>query len=69
MWLLSTYLGRIGLVEEQRRAGQFTEVYTNVNARWVKRLIYRFNLFYHEHVRLPTLAMGNIIFYRKVQPT
>jgi ubiquinone/menaquinone biosynthesis C-methylase UbiE len=66
---LSTYLRRIGLVEERRRAGQFTEAYTNVNARWVKRLIYRFNLFYYRHVRLPAPAMGNIIFYRKVQPT
>jgi ubiquinone/menaquinone biosynthesis C-methylase UbiE len=65
MGFLSKYLRHVGLVEVQRRAGQFTEAYTNVNPRWIKRLIYAFNLFYYEHVRLPTLAMGNIIYYRK----
>jgi ubiquinone/menaquinone biosynthesis C-methylase UbiE len=69
MGFLSAYLRRIGLVEEQRRAGQFTEAYTNVKARWLKRLIYRFNLLYYQHIRSPTLAIGNIVFYRKTQPT
>ena len=63
---LRSFLRTRGLVEIRKSAGQFTEVYTNLPSKGLKRLIYSFNMFYYRYVGLPSLAMGNIIYYRKI---
>ena len=60
-----SFLERNGMIEFSRTAGQFTELYTNVPSKWLKRLIYSLNMLYYKKVGLPLLAMGNIIYYRK----
>jgi ubiquinone/menaquinone biosynthesis C-methylase UbiE len=65
MTYLTTFLAEQGLSEVERVAGQFTEAYTNIPLRLLKRLVYEFNIFYFRHVRIPQLAMGNIIYFRK----
>lgn len=65
MAFLASFLRTIGLVEFSRTAGQFTEAYTNLPSKGLKRLVYSLNMFYYNHVRLPSLAMGNIIYFRK----
>jgi ubiquinone/menaquinone biosynthesis C-methylase UbiE len=62
---ISEFLKAKGLVEFRRSAGQFTELYTNLPSKALKRLVYALNMFYYKHVGLPSLAMGNIIYYRK----
>jgi ubiquinone/menaquinone biosynthesis C-methylase UbiE len=66
MIFLTEFLRNIGLIEFSRIAGQFTEAYTNLPSKQLKRLVYSFNMFYYKHVGLPSLAMGNIIFARKI---
>jgi ubiquinone/menaquinone biosynthesis C-methylase UbiE len=65
MRFLSAFLKRAGLEEMLRTAGQFTEAYTNVSSRRLKRIIYAINMLYYKRVRFPALAMGNIIYFRK----
>lgn len=65
MGFLAKLLAEKGLHQVARTAGQFTEAYTNMPARMLKRLVYAWNIFYFKHVRLPQLAIGNIIFFRK----
>ena len=65
MTFLASFLKGIGLIEFLRTAGQFTEAYTNLPSKGLKRLVYSLNMFYYKHVRLPSLAMGNIIYFRK----
>jgi ubiquinone/menaquinone biosynthesis C-methylase UbiE len=65
MRFLASFLKDIGLIEFLRTAGQFTEGYTNLPSKGLKRLVYSLNMFYYKHVRLPSLAMGNIIYFRK----
>ena len=65
MEFLSNFLKSRGLIEFQRTSGQFTEAYTNTSRKAMKRLIYSLNMFYYKYVGLPSLAMGNIIYYRK----
>jgi ubiquinone/menaquinone biosynthesis C-methylase UbiE len=49
-----------------RSAGQFTELYTNLPWRNLKRLVYSLNMFYYKYIRSPRFAMGNIIYFRKI---
>jgi ubiquinone/menaquinone biosynthesis C-methylase UbiE len=65
MTFLAEFLRNIGLVEFSRTAGQFTEAYTNLPTKGLKRLVYSFNMFYYKLVRFPSLAMGNIVYFRK----
>jgi 2-polyprenyl-3-methyl-5-hydroxy-6-metoxy-1,4-benzoquinol methylase len=65
MSFLSEFLKAKGLIEFRRSAGQFTEIYTNLPSKALKRLVYALNMLYYKHVGLPSLAMGNIIYYRK----
>lgn len=65
MQTLSRFLGACGLQETFRIAGQFTEAYTNVPTRWLKRRIYSANELYFKYVGSPSLAMGNIIGFQK----
>lgn len=62
---LSRLLREKGLMQIERTAGQFTEAYTNVATKKLKKLIYVWNIFYFKWIRIPHIAMGNIILYRK----
>jgi ubiquinone/menaquinone biosynthesis C-methylase UbiE len=65
MRFLSSFLASIGLAEILRTAGQFTEAYTNVGSRRLKRLVYAVNMLYYKLAGLPAFAMGNILYFRK----
>lgn len=66
---LKRFLAERGLHQTARVAGQFTEVYTNMPVRALKRAIYAFNSFYFTHIKLPQFAVGNIIYFRKQDAT
>src|SRR5262249_51848000 len=65
MKFLTAFLAKARLHEVARTAGQLTEAYTNFGPRWVKRSIYWLNLVYYRYLKWPSLAMGNIVFFRK----
>jgi len=63
-WLVQFYADR-GLQLVDRFAGQFTELYTNMPTRALKRMVYAFNRLWLERVRKPRLALGNILVFEK----
>lgn len=65
MGFLSRFLAEKGLYQITRTAGQFTEAYTNMPVRMLKRIVYALNIFYFKHVRVPELAVGNIVYFHK----
>src|ERR1035437_2916590 len=66
MNFLATYLQSIGLRQIARTAGQFSEAYTNMPVKSLKRLVYAFNSFYFKHSMRPDLALGNIVYFEKL---
>jgi ubiquinone/menaquinone biosynthesis C-methylase UbiE len=66
MTFLATHLESNGLREIARTAGQFTEAYTNMPLRALKRLVYFFNALYFRHSMSPRLALGNIVYFQKL---
>lgn len=62
---LTRFLASKHLVEYLRTAGQLTELYTNLPSRGLKHLVYALNFFYYKHIGIASLAMGNIIYFRK----
>jgi SAM-dependent methyltransferase len=54
-----------GLRLVARFAGQFTELYTNLPRRALKRAVYKFNEFWFNSVRRPKLALGNVLVFEK----
>ena len=65
MAFLQTYLQSIGLRQIARTAGQFTEAYTNMPTKSLKRLVYSLNSFYFKHAMSPDIALGNIVYFQK----
>ncbi len=65
MSYLTRFLADRGLRRTARTAGQFTEAYTNVPTRSLKRLIYALNMFYFRFIQWPQLAIGNILYFQK----
>ncbi len=65
MGFLSRFLAEKGLHQIARTAGQFTEAYTNMPVRMLKGIVYALNIFYFKHVRVPQLAVGNIVYFHK----
>ena len=63
-WLVESFARR-GLTLTKRVAGQFSEGYAMVSSAPLKKLIHGFNDFWFRRVRLPHLAYGNILFFRK----
>jgi ubiquinone/menaquinone biosynthesis C-methylase UbiE len=55
-----------GLQQIMRFAGQFTEIYTSVPWRSLKRLIHGLNVVYFRYVGLPGPALGNIVIFEKM---
>jgi ubiquinone/menaquinone biosynthesis C-methylase UbiE len=54
-----------GLRLVDRFAGQFTELYTHLPGRTLKRAVYKFNEFWFASVGRPKLAVGNILVFEK----
>ena len=65
MRFLKELLASKGLHQIARRAGQFTEAYTNLPTQPLKRFVYGWNNFYFRWVRIPHLALGNILFFQR----
>jgi ubiquinone/menaquinone biosynthesis C-methylase UbiE len=63
-WLVDFYAKR-GLKLVDRFAGQFTELYTSVPGRPLKRLVYRFNEYWFNRRGSPALAVGNCLIFEK----
>ncbi len=65
---LIEFLRQNGVVVDKRYAGQFTELYTHLS-RWptAQKATHLWNEFWFRFVRLPGLAMGNILLGHKVQ--
>jgi ubiquinone/menaquinone biosynthesis C-methylase UbiE len=63
-WLERFYADQ-GLQLVDRFAGQFTELYTNVPTKPLKRVVYAFNRMWLERIRKPGLALGNILIFQK----
>ena len=65
MKFLAGFLRRQGLREIARTPSQFTEAYTNVPTKVLKRLIYSFNIACLRRNFAPTLSMGNFLYFVK----
>jgi hypothetical protein len=63
-WLISR-CRQLGLTPKQRRAGQFTEAYTRVPTRPLKKLVHLFNRFWFSAIRRPGPAFGNLLVFQK----
>jgi ubiquinone/menaquinone biosynthesis C-methylase UbiE len=64
-WLTKFYTDR-GLKLVARLPGQFTEAYTAMPSKLLKKLIYRWNYSWLSRERSPKLAMGNILVFEKL---
>lgn len=58
-----------GLQFVDRFAGQFTELYTRLRGRFLKRATYKLNELWFESLRPPGMAMGNILVFQKTAVT
>jgi SAM-dependent methyltransferase len=56
---------RCGLRLERRMPGQFSELYTNMPARWLADTVQAVNRVWFERVRRPGPAVANILVFRK----
>jgi ubiquinone/menaquinone biosynthesis C-methylase UbiE len=61
------FYGQLGLRLVARLPGQFTEIYTVMPSKRLKRFIYDFNQRWLRRERTPSLAMGNILIFEKVR--
>lgn len=62
---LETHCKMLDLRLASRSAGEFTEVYTRLPTRLLKRMVYALNQVWFEHVRSPRLAMTNIVIFER----
>lgn len=62
---LERFLADQGLELEARLAGEFTEIYTSVPGKPIKRVIQEFNQIWFERVGRAGPAMGNILIFNK----
>jgi 2-polyprenyl-3-methyl-5-hydroxy-6-metoxy-1,4-benzoquinol methylase len=54
-----------GFELKERIAGEFLERHAAVPGKALKRWVHKFNLAWFRYVRLPHLAMGNLLIFRK----
>lgn len=66
-WLVSEF-ERHGLRLAHRRAGQFTEIYTVLPWRWLRRTVHSFNHAWFRWIRLGGPAFGNLLVFTKPSP-
>jgi len=63
-WLIDRFEG-YHLMVRKRVAGEFSEAYTKVPVKSIRRFIHGFNTFWFKYVKIPQLASGNIIIFEK----
>lgn len=63
-WLVGTFRAH-GAELVARRAGQFSEIFTLLPWRPLRRLVHLFNNFWFRRIRLPGPAFGNVLVFRK----
>ncbi len=63
-WLISEFQ-RHGLILDIRRAGQFSELYTVMPWRFLRRLIHGFNYAWFRLIRLGGPSFGNLLVLRR----
>jgi hypothetical protein len=63
-WLIRAFEAR-GAKLVERRAGQFTEIFTLLPWRQLRLLVHAFNNFWFRHLRYPGPAFGNLLIFRK----
>ncbi len=61
-WLIAEF-ERNGLRFVRRRAGQFTEIYTILPWRWLRRIVHSFNHAWFRWVRRGGPAFGNLLVF------
>ncbi len=67
-WLCG-FCRSLGLELRERFASQFTELYTNLPTRRLKRAVYAFNEVYFERIGDPRWALGNVLVFEKRSPS
>jgi 2-polyprenyl-3-methyl-5-hydroxy-6-metoxy-1,4-benzoquinol methylase len=63
-WLIERFRNH-RMVLRRQMAGQFTEIYTRVSSPLLRRAIHSFNAFYFRYVKIPHVALGNILIFQK----
>lgn len=63
-WLIAAF-ERHGVKLAERRAGQFTEIFTLLPWRLLRLAVHEFNNFWFRWIRLPGPAFGNLLVFRK----
>lgn len=63
-WLIRAFEQR-GAKLIERRAGQFSELFTLFKSKPMRRVIHAFNTFWFKGVRAPGPAFGNLLVFRK----
>lgn len=63
-WLIGRFAAE-GLTLQARWAGQFTDVYTRVHSRPLRRAIHRFDEVWFTHARRAGPAVGNILIFER----
>lgn len=66
-WLIAQF-ERNGLRIVSRRAGQFTEIYTILPWRWLRRMVHAFNHTWFRWVRRGGAAFGNLLVFVRPPP-
>lgn len=65
-WLTAALESR-GFVVKERIAGQFSERYTSVPTKLLKRCVHAFNEAWFARVRWPQPATGNLLLFQKIR--
>ena len=63
-WLITRFRSH-RMVLRRQIAGQFTEIYTRVSSPFLRKGIHGFNAFYFRYVKIPYIALGNILIFQK----
>jgi 2-polyprenyl-3-methyl-5-hydroxy-6-metoxy-1,4-benzoquinol methylase len=64
-WLTKAFLQN-NAIRKHRLSGQFSEAYTSFGNSSIRKIIHAFNNFWIKRIRLPQLALGNILIFKKV---
>lgn len=64
-WLTKTFL-KNNAIRKYRLSGQFSEVYTSFGKPFIRKIIHTFNNFWIKVIRIPQLALGNILIFKKL---
>jgi hypothetical protein len=65
MKFLTEFLSERGLRQIARTPSQFTEAYTNLPFRFLKRAVYAFNIFCFKQNISASMSLGNILYFQR----